>query len=830
MLARMIIGEHPVRKSGLLPSAPADYTVTSDAEWDAVFTNSAATLAGKIVEVQGSNFTQRTIDGKDMDAEGGRLTIRSANSSASLPSIILDGVTRGIDFSGMNFQMTGWPADYTACVVFNNGTFGKIRFLNGTTFRHGYGPSQADFNTAADLPEYERIDNVQTATTTSATYALTWKDPALSISTAWIEFFNRGPNPVRVAVGGADVAASGSSQLVAAGERFRYSALNPTTDTHFAVLATTGTSEVNARTEIGISNYLASTFAQSGAGTVEDVEIRNCLFRDLNNGAKGLRPTTGLVIMDCDFDRIYQDVISMSPAPGVATYYLRNLECLPFSRSGIAENLNGDARDPHGDGFQMFADGVGTIGPVYYAGNRPRQTPRRIGATSQGIFVSDNDFDPSYTAMYFISTVQTGGAGRAFNLGESGTAFKVRDAFVYGASLFDGNNPASDTPLFVIDHDDDGTVYVGKVLGRVFSVTDQPWANDDNLFGFDPAILPNIADLPAATNRAQIEAALTTSGAGTGIGAVATADAIDWTTSNPETVIRWQNLPSGAHWNDLTDQDAGEAITLPLRKILNRRAAQAVSVGTGTEWRSVDTDGTTEVQAWTTSPGTIEPDQFIQIRRTSGAGGETVTASVTINGFAQNVDILSANVPTTYLIQPSPVGYFVDPSNTPSGTTRLTYRSKFNFSSIVNGMRPFMQSSTGCDLIVASNGAINAIVEDSTGTAVLSSVELAPAGSVVPSVWYDMVFDVDHVAQTATLTLNGTTYQVPFTIPGTGAFQSNRQISLLASVSGGFALPAGTLVADLSVDRNGLLHKAISNDAATANADAWKLGGDFTNE
>jgi len=64
--------------------------------------------------------------------------------------------------------MTGWPKSHNACVVFGTGTFGKLRFLNGTTFRHGYGGGLTDFDTDADLPEYERIDNVETATTTSA--------------------------------------------------------------------------------------------------------------------------------------------------------------------------------------------------------------------------------------------------------------------------------------------------------------------------------------------------------------------------------------------------------------------------------------------------------------------------------------------------------------------------------------------------------------------------------------------------------------------------------------------------------------------------------------
>ncbi|MDZ4099260.1 MAG: hypothetical protein U1E13_11285, partial [Methylophilaceae bacterium] len=171
MIAGMIIARQQLL-SGTTPLPSADFIVTSDAEWDAVFANDAATLAGKTVEVVGSNFTLRNITNRDMS--GNPLTIRSANASASLPSLSLTGTVRGITFSGLSLQMTGWPKAYGSCFRFNGGTFGGIRFINGTSFRHGYGAGLTNIDTAADLPEYERIDNVRTATTTSAAYPLTW--------------------------------------------------------------------------------------------------------------------------------------------------------------------------------------------------------------------------------------------------------------------------------------------------------------------------------------------------------------------------------------------------------------------------------------------------------------------------------------------------------------------------------------------------------------------------------------------------------------------------------------------------------------------------------
>lgn len=830
MLTQMILSAQSLLVAA--PRASADYVVANDAEWNAVFANTAATLAGKIVEIVGDNFTQREITDKDIWAAGGRLTIRGANQAAKLPSVILNGVVRGIDFAALNFQMKGWPASWAACVIFNNGTFGKLRFLNGTSFRHGYGTSLVDFDTDADLPEYERVSNVRTATTTSQTFPLTWKSAAAP--SGWIEFFNRGTSSVRVAVGGSGVVATGTSQLVASGARARLqTGISPGTSTHFAVLATSGTSEVNARTEIGLSAYLSAAFQQTGAAIIEDIELRGCVFRDLDNGLKGLRPRVSLVAMDCDFDRIYQDIISLAPDSSATSYFLRNIESLPFSRSGIAEDLQGDARDPHGDQCQLFSNsGTGAIGPVFYAGNRIRLTPRRPGAQSQGIFWSDNDVDPCFDNLYIISTMQTGGATRAISIGEAGTPFKTRNAFIYGATLIDGRDPSATGPTLTIDHDGDGSVYVGKCLAPAMIATDAPLLLDGNLAGVTPAILPTITNLSAANDRASIDAAMTTVGVGAGIGAAATGNAIDWETSDHTAVIRWDVLPSGAHWNTIAGQPISTLITLPLRKILNRRAGQTVSVGAGTEWRKVAADGTTELQSWTTASGTIEPDQFIQIRgMTAVVSAATSTLTVTINGFQQTVTTVTSDTPATPLIQPALLGYFVDQANVPPAVNRMTFRGWFRFAgSVPNTVKPFAQASTGCDLIVLSTGALNATVEDGAGLAVLLNAQVAPPGTIKANIGQRIVFDVNQVTKEVRLTVDNATFVTPFAVPGNGTFQSNRQASFLASATGLTALPSGTQFGDLSLDYNGVTYKTISNLAALANADPWKAGtGVFTN-
>ena len=826
MLGRMIVGGQP-----LTTISRADFIVNSDADWDAVFTANADTLSGKVIEIRGANFSPRTIANKDMASIGAPLTIRSADAASSLPSITVNGTVRGIDFSGLNFQMTGWPKVASGCFVFNNGTFGALRFLNGTTFRHGYSAGLTDINTASNLPEYARINNIQTATTTSATFPLMWNDSAAP--TGWIEFFNRGTNPVRVAVGGAGIVATGTSTLAPAGARTRISSLSPGTATHFAILATTGTSQVNARTEIGLSEYLADAFSGSGSAVVEDIEIRNCLFRDVQNGVKNINPTS-MVVMDCDFDRIYQDVISFAPKVGGFAYLLRNLECLPFARSGIPENENGDARDPHGDQFQMFSNNAGTLGPIYYAGNRVRIGNLRPDVSSQGVLLADNEVVPSYTNLYFVSTMQVGGAPIGMTVGE--TSWPVRDSFIYGTTIVDWRDAADPLPRITIASSATGTSYLGSTITPNLTEFVSPVARDGVLLlsaaASRTAVFPNLPALATARTREAIEAAITPAAEGFGLGAVAAANALDWTISDYTQVIRWENLPSGAHWNALTQQPLNTAVVLPLRKIQNRRPAQTVTVGAGTQWRSFATDGTTAIQAWTASAGTIEPDQFIQIRRTtSTVGGATVTAVVTINGFTQSVELLTASIPSLFLIQGATAGRFVDPVVPPAGVNRITWRGKFFWpaGTLTNGQKLWGQDNIGCDLETLNNGW-RVSVRDGTQAVMFNTVPLRHAGSLLVNTWLDIVMDVDQLARAVSLTINGVTQVYPFDNASNGLFNTIRKIGCVGMPNGSAAITAGTRFADLSVAFNGVLRKAFPNNAATANADPWKLGtGTFTN-
>jgi hypothetical protein len=80
---------------GGAPPVPADYVVTTDAEWTAAI---AAVSDGEIIEVSVSNFTTRSVINRII-ATG--ITIRGANTSAELPfGLTFSGTVSKINFEG----------------------------------------------------------------------------------------------------------------------------------------------------------------------------------------------------------------------------------------------------------------------------------------------------------------------------------------------------------------------------------------------------------------------------------------------------------------------------------------------------------------------------------------------------------------------------------------------------------------------------------------------------------------------------------------------------------------------------------------------------------
>jgi len=772
---------------GAPPPVPADYIITNDAEWASTMALGAATLNNKTAEVRGA-LGSVTLSGLNW-ATG--FTVRGG-PGGSIRRLFMTGTLGPLRLESLSFQMTGWPRLHDSCIYFDGGTFPSTT-IDGCTIRHGYGAGLADFDTTANYPEYDRVSNVRTATTVSATYALTWKDAARN--EGWIEFFNRGAATVHVVVGGSGVTATLGSPACAAGQRLRISGLNPQNDTHFAVIAASGSQEVNARTEIGLAAYVADGFASSGSANIGILDIRRTLISDTGSAFKlGARPDR-VVAQDNRIRRVYMDALAAIPKLANAGFFNRNLIDVAFSRSGIAENLNGDARDPHGDTLQMFANpSTGAIEGVRSAGNRVLRPPMRAGVTNQGIFWSDNDSSPSYRNVASVSDLLIGGATNGISSGEPG--FPVDGFFIFGATVIHGGDITENSTIRIEDVTPTGGTYIGSsvaaglTLGAnvaVDGVTNLIDATDPSLF------FANFGGVPTATTRAQIEAALATVGAAAGRGAVAHADKIDWTTETPENVIRWNLLPSGVHWPDQSDVAVNTLITLPLRRILNRNTGQAVTVGPSTEWRKVAADGTTELQAWGSSAGSVDFGQHVQIRRQSSPLSLTaVQASITINGYARTVTLTTESTAAKFNTSTSGPRFEAD-HNVPAGTSAVTISARLRLNMTGGpfaGVRWLTHfGATSFVFGIQFDGSVQLGVWDGAG-AVVHALAGIP-GVTVPTnnTFFTIIVRPDLAAAVTKITVNGVTTDVLMSAAGTPTFQtaSNRRANLLAVRTTGVA-------------------------------------------
>lgn len=818
---------------------PADFVISTPDQWQATMSKTAQELSGKVIEIRGEmgNVTLKNID---IPADQEPLYLRQGEGG-SIRHLYLRGVVRNVYFQNIRFQMRGWPKLEPNLIQFGTGTFDKLTF-DGVAMRHGYGPSQLDFDVTKEYPEYKRVDHVQTATTSSKTHELTWQDP--SMEKGWVEFFNRGKHRVNVAIGSADVQAPGPNeccskekcscrdrnQCVDPGKKVRFCGVNIADTTHFSVRSDEESAQVNARTEIGLSRYLARAFGASGAAKIGDLTFRNMLVSDLSNAFKGLGKPKNIVIMDNKIDRIYMDTIAVAPGAEGASYVLRNLISTPFARSGIPEDRNGDAGDPHGDQHQMFGDGKATIENVYSAGNRSIKKQMRPGVISQGAFFSDNDIAPSYRKVFSISDMHLGGASHGWMIGERG--FPAEDIFLYGATIVDGTNFENSTRVNA-RISPSSHMYVGRSFSSGFP--DNPLlVQDQNVEVAKRSPELFFEDYNAAassTSRASIESALTSVGPYAQVGAVATRDAVDWKTLDATKVIRWENIPSGVAW-DLTQNVApGTVIESKKRKVLNRMPAQTVEPDDGVEWQIIAEDGETVIQNWSSSSGTIEPDQSVKIRFTAPlAELHASEKGLTINGFHQTKRVVtSASITNPWQLGEA---WFSDVGHVPEDTTVIEYEAKFMPRSMAStNDQIFGQLSAG-GFRSSRQGAFKMVgVENSAGESVYSADRRI---RFEPGVVYVVNVKIDFESGEVTTRVNGEIVESgTMRDLGEGVAQSRRAIILASSTGRAQNLPKDWefeyLTVHLTTGGERSLHKELSMEAsgsvAGINADAWHKGG-----
>lgn len=778
----------------------ADVVITSDAEWDAHFAQSTATIDGQIVEIDGA-LTAAFLSNHDFSSG---ITIRGA-AGASVRNIVLSGVLSNVTFKDLKIQMTGWPRTTDDLVFYNGGTFTNIHF-DGVTFRHGYGSSLIDTPIAdhATMPEL------------TSGGLMTFMADAFGRSGAANHSGCQIRNCLFVDVANA-IKGAGIVDVVM--------------DCEFRRVYMDCMNEVKASFR---NLFMAPWSVSSDVGDPHgDV---NQWFS--GGGAIGTATTTSSSVaiawppFDAEGTVVFSNTgantvhFKLGDSSVVAT--LSDTEVLPGASVTVTDaEANTHIAVIAASGTSTWsAPATKPVTDIIEAGSRTYPNPRG-GAGTQGVFWSDVDTTPGFRRATVVNALFLTGSTHGITIGEVG--FPPDDIWVYGSTLIHESNLGSNAPIKSVVGDGN-YLLCQDTIAPIISEFEKKNSLELSSVGDRTTIFPNYSDLSSASNSfALIEAGGTSAGAGSAIGAVAKRDVIDWTTSDPDAVVKWDMLPSGAHWNQVGDLATSTVYTSPLRTILNRKASQAVVPGAGVEWRSTEEDGVTEVTAWTASSGTVGWKQKIQWRMTTSASaGDVVASTLSINGFEETVSTQTTVVLTDAFVMNG--AYFRAPANIGAGVSRIGFEARLKFPTTPSTSAYLFSHESGNFARFDSNAALEFLVE-ALVSGVGTTVGVGPSrlAGLDDGLVHVINFDADLNTDTATVTLDGVEVMSFALTANDGTYASNREIVFGGqSGTGGGLLPNDAEVEYFKYFQNGTLSKEISVAAlgsiAGINADAWTVG------
>lgn len=602
-----------------------DYTVTDTTSWNAVWANSDATLAGKVIAIDANTATTWNVPSGRAPASA--IIITTASHSARIHRLTFNG--------GGPFRLDGaivyndsGPTD-TPIIYANSSTGTTLLDQVNSDIAHNYYGGILDPNFA--YPEFAKSPTPYSATTTSQRLALTVRDPAMPQGT--VEFSNTGANTAYVRIGNSTVTATTSDTAVAPGATVDLQ-FGGTVPTHFAFITATGTTTGVASSEQGLIRYVRNAYGAGGGASFEGSVI-GCAIHDVQDGIKGY---LALVADNNDIFRTYQDNISINGnrQNGRTQYITRNRLGLPFASASHAEN-------PHADFLQMYLEGMPDDGTqaarnIILAGNFGyRQTG---GATVSQIFLSDHN--GGYRDVVAIGNANLSAANAGLEVGEDASPSNsvedfALDGMAYANTIVNAADPTATNATVRMKSNLSNPTWVGWNIAGSFDGATLVNNSTANTVGSIDTLLPNRAALNAARS---FKAAFAAYAASVNAGARWAVDTgvIDLQAADHTSVVNWTLVPPGFAWPSLVDQVEGATVTSAWRKV--KGGGGTVTPGSGTEWQSSSDGGTTIVQDWTTSAGTIARGHSIRVRRAASTTPEaTVQATVTINSFTQSCNI-----------------------------------------------------------------------------------------------------------------------------------------------------------------------------------------------
>lgn len=688
------------------PPVSADFTITSDADWASVIALAAASTGAKTVRVAAGSYTKKTVS----LATGSMITfVGDGKNLTVIDQLVLDSAV-GVTFRDMMVLTSLWQSAPSPPVEIK-GACDDWHFKD-CRIRGNYRGNTTDrIDTLADLPEYACI------TATIAGGQVTVLDHTARPFVG--DLVGNGVHPLTLlSTGGTGFSGTmtvldgyiTSTAITTAGSGYNTS-LHTT-----ARITWAGQQRMTSYLQYGIQKPDGS--ASSGAFSVVD-----CEFWDLQSGVK-LGISGEALVRGCKFDGIYCDTISLGLENNIVpprVTILDNFYTRIFSKAG-------DAGDPHADAvIQLFFHAGRPAAPTPSQYDWPGLTVERNvlvnGAArggAQGVFISVSPSVRRYikprivgnivASAHLTNSIMVGGAWDAFIWRNLSIRYDPTDSSGGSATINLGTSGEFE-----------GQSLLGRNIGEAIIIK--------NLTHVDQSSYPNLTvgkgganvaysavfedhDLPPTTLEEAI-AAYTVKGAYSAFGPLNGDGYIDYLARTTDRSME----PTFARWRQVINQPVGSLIESDWSPVLGGLPGRAISAGPGVEYRIADDRAATNVTAWTSAPGTVDPGQYVQRRHTSSAtNNATTSTNLTINGqvFPWAVATESA---TAYPLADngnSAWSKVASPVATATGQRKFLIAGGFLFDAVATNMRVFGVAGQVFNMFVGTGGVLRFSMINST--------------------------------------------------------------------------------------------------------------------
>lgn len=676
-------------------SAPAtfDYIITNDAGWASI---PAPLLAnGGRIGVEPGTYTAKTITA----TPSARLTFAGTNPSNKpvIDRMVL-GNCSNITLEDLSPRCSAWANnDQTAAGLLVSGTVNGL-IARRLDIRGNYRGSYADVDVVNTLPEYACIAaDVTGDAITSLEITSAFVGDLMADGTYNLDFSPAGGTGAAATftVSGGNIV---STNLTAGGSGYNQNSHR----TRRAIWAG----------QRRLLDWMPWGVRGISGGNLVGAIFEDCSIKNVTNAIKPATATGGITIIGCDFERVYMDYMSFGithPTAPFPVTIMFNTGRLPFSVS------QKDAGDPHSDWVQFYADDIGTTGQITtqdwdninIIGNIFQDGTCR-GAI-QGMIIADMPSGVSYAGTKIV-----GNHIASKTMGIGITLVNPKDAYVYGNSIIrhDHTDAVNNTGIVKITvpgvQDNPGGGYyaygrslVGNNISELIETTG--WGPPEisvsrfpntnlGLRGATNAYTAVFANPSAARDTvAEITAAYTPIGAHVGRGAFGISSIINHSTRT----YTPSNEPSYIEFSDLTGQSLSTLVTSEWSRVLGGVNGRAITISGGEYSIASDAAGT-GATAFTSSAGTVNPGQFVRIRRTTSASNGA-TSSVTLTIGTETFDWSVTTIATPYVAVDNggTARSVVSPVSSETGIRKLVVAFRAKPDSLATGANWIADSTAG---------------------------------------------------------------------------------------------------------------------------------------